>query len=242
MLPTKPWKFDGVAWLVAAFMAAQILGILVVQGYSSALTKDETSPPQVSVPVMLVGTFMYQGLTLIVVSVFLRLNRITWSEAFGFTRNRLVRTLALATLATALVLPITMALGEVSRLVLQGMGRQAEVQAAVKSLQSTESFEQQVYFAFVTILGAPIVEEIMFRGILYPTIKQYGFPKLAVWSTSLFFALSHHNAMAFVPLLFMAVILTFLYETTESLLAPIVTHALFNATNFALLLRQMSQS
>jgi membrane protease YdiL (CAAX protease family) len=48
--------------------------------------------------------------------------------------------------------------------------------------------------------------------------------------------------MAFVPLLFMAVILTFLYETTENLLAPIVTHALFNATNFALLLRQMSQS
>ena len=33
--------------------------------------------------------------------------------------------------------------------------------------------------------------------------------------------------MAFVPLVFMAVVLIFLYETTENLLAPIVTHALY---------------
>jgi hypothetical protein len=122
------------------------------------------------------------------------------------------------------------------------MGKPAELQESVKALQTTETFQQQVYFAIVTIFVAPFVEEVMFRGILYPTIKQFGFPKFALWSTSMFFAISHFNAVAFVPLLFMAVILTFLYETTENLLAPIVTHALFNAANFALLLRQMSQS
>jgi hypothetical protein len=191
---------------------------------------------------MLAGTLMYQGVTLVMIGVFLRLHQIKWSDAFGFTTKQIARTLALAALATAIVLPITMALGEVSRLVLEGMGKPAELQESVKALQTTETFQQQVYFAIVTIFVAPFVEEVMFRGILYPTIKQFGFPKFALWSTSMFFAISHFNAVAFVPLLFMAVILTFLYETTENLLAPIVTHALFNAANFALLLRQMSQS
>jgi membrane protease YdiL (CAAX protease family) len=241
MLSWKPWKPERVAWLLIAFMAANLLGVLVVQGYSSALSKEEVKEP-VNVLVMLAGTLMYQGVTLVMIGVFLRLHKLTWSEAFGFTTQRLVRTLVLAALATAIVLPLAMALGEVSRIILESVGKHAEVQESVKALQTTETFQQQVYFAIVTVFVAPFVEEVMFRGILYPTVKQLGFPKFALWSTSLFFAFSHFNAMAFVPLLFMAAILTFLYETTENLLAPIVTHALFNATNFALLLRQMSQS
>jgi membrane protease YdiL (CAAX protease family) len=241
MLPWKPWKPERVAWLLIAFMAANILGVMVVQGYSSALSKEEVKQP-VNVLVMLAGTLMYQGVTLVLVGVFLRWHDMTWSEAFGFTTQRLARTLVLAVLATAIVLPITMALGWVSRMVLEGMGRQVELQESVKSLQTTQTFAQQLYFGFVTIIVAPIMEEMLFRGVLYPSIKQAGYPKVALWSTSLLFAFSHGNAMAFVPLLFMAVILIFLYETTENLLAPILTHSLFNAANFALLLRQMSQS
>jgi hypothetical protein len=241
MLSWKPWKPERVAWLLIAFMAANLLGVMVVQGYSSALSKEEVKQP-VNVLVMLAGTLMYQGVTLVMIGVFLRIHQITWSQAFGFTTRRLVRTLVLAVLATALVLPIAMALGEVSRIVLEGIGQHVELQESVKALQTTETFQQQLYFAIVTVFVAPCVEEVMFRGILYPTVKQFGFPKFALWSTSLFFAFSHFNALAFVPLLFMAVILTFLYETTENLVAPILTHALFNAANFALLLRQMSQS
>lgn len=241
MLPRKPWQPERVAWLLIAFFAANLLGVLVVQGYSSALSKEEVKQPA-NVLVMLAGTLMYQGVTLVMIGVFLRMHKITWAEAFGFTTQRIARTLGLAALATAFVLPITMALGEVSRLVLEGMGKQPQLQESVKALQTTETFQQQLYFAVVTVFVAPLVEEVMFRGILYPSFKQIGYPKFALWSTSIFFAISHVNAVAFVPLLFMAVILTFLYETTENLLAPIVTHCLFNAANFALLLRQMSQS
>jgi hypothetical protein len=241
MLPQKPWRPEQVAWLLAAFVAAQMLGILVVQGYSSALSKEEVKQP-VNVLVMLAGTLMYQGVTLVVIGVFLRLHRMSWSGAFGFTTRRIARTLMLALLAAAIVLPIAMTLGWVSGIVLESVGKKVELQETVRALQTTETLGQQIYFAVVTIFIAPFVEEVMFRGILYPTMKQFGFPQFALWSTSLFFAISHFNAMAFVPLLFMAVILTFLYETTENLLAPIVTHALFNAANFALLLREMSQS
>src|SRR5437868_1615080 len=109
MLPQKPWRPERVAWLLIAFMAANLLGVIVVQGYSSALSKEEVNQP-VNVFVMLAGTLMYQGVTLVLIGIFLRVHQISWSEAFGFSRQRLERTLALAVLAAAIVLPIALAL------------------------------------------------------------------------------------------------------------------------------------
>jgi membrane protease YdiL (CAAX protease family) len=79
---------------------------------------------------------------------------------------------------------------------------------------------------------------MLFRGILYPAVKQFGYPRLALWSTSLLFAAIHMNAVTFVPLATLALILTALYEWTDNLLAPIAAHVLFNALNFAMLLMQ----
>ena len=79
---------------------------------------------------------------------------------------------------------------------------------------------------------------IFFRGILYPAIKQSGWPQLALWGTSLFFALTHANVATFLPLTFFAMLLVFLYERTGNLLAPILTHSLFNAANYCALVFQ----
>jgi uncharacterized protein len=79
---------------------------------------------------------------------------------------------------------------------------------------------------------------VLFRGILYPSIKQFGYPRLALWSTSLLFAAVHMNTVTFVPLAALALVLTALYEWTDNLLAPVMAHVLFNALNFAMLLVQ----
>jgi membrane protease YdiL (CAAX protease family) len=42
--------------------------------------------------------------------------------------------------------------------------------------------------------------------------------------------------MTFVPLTVLAFTLIWLYERTDNLLAPILTHSLFNTTNFVWLL------
>ena len=98
----------------------------------------------------------------------------------------------------------------------------------------------------ITAIGllSGIAEELFFRGMLYPAIKQAGFPRLAVWGVSLLFALVHFNLVSFVPLFVLAILLTLLYEHTDNLLAPIAAHALFNALNFGMLYlfeKQMTQ-
>jgi hypothetical protein len=52
---------------------------------------------------------------------------------------------------------------------------------------------------------------------------------------SALFALIHFDAAIFIPLFVLAMGLTWLYETTGNLLAPIAAHAVFNAVNMALL-------
>ena len=66
-------------------------------------------------------------------------------------------------------------------------------------------------------------------------IKQAGHPRIALWGASLAFAAIHVNLATFLPLLLLALILTWLYETTGNLLAPIAAHSLFNTMNFVLL-------
>ena len=59
---------------------------------------------------------------------------------------------------------------------------------------------------------------------------------MAVWGTSLLFALVHYNVLTFIPLTFLALVFIGLFERTGNLLAPIAAHAGFNGINFALLI------
>jgi len=104
----------------------------------------------------------------------------------------------------------------------------------MKVLQQTLGLFPRICFGFTAIVLAPIVEEILFRGILYPLVKELGYPVLALSGTSLLFAAIHGSLLTFVPLTFFAMALVLLYEKTDTLLAPIASHSLFNAVNFTL--------
>jgi membrane protease YdiL (CAAX protease family) len=108
----------------------------------------------------------------------------------------------------------------------------------VQLVLDTKSLWGRVYLGLFAIVLAPVAEEFVFRGMLYPFVKQLGFPKFAWFGVSFLFALIHLDVSKFIPLFALALALTWLYEYTDSLIAPIVGHSLFNATNFALLLWQ----
>jgi len=73
---------------------------------------------------------------------------------------------------------------------------------------------------------------------LFSAAKKFGWPRLGWVGVSLLFAFIHDNLPIFLPLFVLALALTWLYEKTEGLLAPILAHSLFNAANLVLLLLQ----
>ena len=239
MLSAKPWRPELVLRLLLGLFASISLGFIIVYGLKA--NEKELGVEHSNMPIFLVGTLTFHGVAMVLVNVFLREHGVGWIKAFGFDTGLSGRALLLSLVMAVLVFPITGSLSRLSAKIMTLLHQKVEIQQAVQTLQSTVSNSERVYFALVAILVAPFVEEVIFRGILYPAAKQSGHRGLALWGTSLLFAASHANEMTFVPLTFLAIILTLLYETTNNLLAPFLTHAVFNAVNYYWLVTHLQQ-
>jgi membrane protease YdiL (CAAX protease family) len=192
-------------------------------------------PTGASVGEMVIAMISFQGAALVLITCFLREQGTSWKEAFGLSNNAR-RAVVSGILVACLFLPVGMSLQRLSFETMKHFSpNKPQEQQAVQTLRIASSWLDRVVLGVVTILLAPVAEETLFRGILYPAIKQAGFPKLAFWLASIAFAAVHLNVMVFVPLLVLAMFLTVLYEKTDNLLAPITAHAAFNAIEFATL-------
>jgi len=141
----------------------------------------------------------------------------------------------MAMLFVIAILPVAWGLQIISMNALTRAGWPPEEQFAVTLLAGTKSWWMRVYLGAFAVVLAPVAEEFIFRGMLYPFVKQLGWPRLAWFGVSFAFALVHDDAATFVPLFVLALALTWLYEKTDNLLAPIAAHSLFNAANLVIL-------
>lgn len=107
-------------------------------------------------------------------------------------------------------------------------------QNAVLILQdNVKPLSIRLFIAANAIIVAPLVEETIFRGYLYPILKKFtGFIPALIF-TSLFFGLIHVHLPALLPLSIFGLLLVILYEKTKTLWAPIIAHCTFNLLTVA---------
>lgn len=99
-------------------------------------------------------------------------------------------------------------------------------------------------FAFFAVVVAPM-EEIYYRGFVYPILRRYmppalAIPIVAVWFTAIHAFQLQGAMIALVPIFFMALTWTWLREASKSLWPSIVCHVTYNAGLMALNLMQTS--
>lgn len=233
MLSPKPWRAEAVIQLVAGVFACLCLGVMTAGVLRSAGVAAFKSPD--SFANILLATLSFQGVAWFLIFHFLKQHGMNWRDASGLRNANLNKSLLLAAGVLALVLPVVLCLEQFSVLVLQKLGWPMEDQRAVELIINAKSAWLRGYLAFFAIVLAPVSEEFMFRGVLFPFVKQLGYPKLAWFGVSFLFALIHVNAPTLLPLFVLALILTWLYQITDCLLAPIAAHSLFNTANLLLL-------
>ena len=233
MLSQKPWRAEAVIQLIAALFVSLFFGVAAA-GLLRQLGVPAFKSPD-SFANLLLGTLSFQGAAWVFLLFFLKLHDVGWRDALGLREPALGRKLWLAFGLLLAVLPVVLGLEKISVAGLEKIGWPAEDQRAVEVFANAKSIWLRGYLALFAVVIAPVAEEFIFRGILYPFIKQLGWPKLAWFGVSLLFALIHVNAPTFVPLLVLALALTWLYEKTDCLLAPMATHGLFNLANLVLL-------
>lgn len=170
-----------------------------------------------------------------------KLNRMLIEDAYPeeVSRNPVgwLKSMGVGMLAGLVFLPAALLSQRGCQWVMETLFRmKAEPQHLVEELlKSSTPSSHVIFIGVLAVLVAPVVEEILFRGILYPTLKRTGHPWLAAIGVSLFFGAFHMNLMSLLPLALFSMVLIFLYERTGNLLAPILAHGTFNLVNFLLL-------
>lgn len=242
MLSDRSWKNDAVLRLLLGVFVFFCVGQMVLGALENFGVLPATSERHLIS--LFITTLTFQGAAILLVVFFLHEQHLSWSQAFGFGSPQRGRTILLGLVAGVVIVPVAWMLQQLSVEVMQWVSLEPETQEIVQKLQetiaktppSTELMLQQTFFGISVIVIAPIAEELLFRGILYPTFKQAGHAKLGLWVTSFLFAFLHNNGPSFVPFLVLAILLVLVYEATDNLLAPILTHSFFNTANFLYLL------
>lgn len=237
MLSEKPWKADGLILLVAGLLLSMSMGMLLAQALPK-LFPSVAELDQLFVR-FIISTLSVQGVALVLIHQFFRWHNTTWRELLVSRERSWFTALGTGLLAGLLVIPVALVLlNFVSLELMRLIQLEPEKQTAITVIEKTVAPTQRIWFAFAAIVLAPVVEEVFFRGILYPYLKQRTRQSFALIVTSVLFAAIHFNVMIFIPLVFFGIVLALLYERTDSLITPIATHAVFNATNFVMLIYQ----
>ncbi len=234
VLLSKPWPLENLSRRLLVLMLCAYSGLFLGIWAQQA---SRVSGTESSIWRVVLASLSFQGAGLVLIARFLHEHQVSWSEAFGFA-NRRRRALLLGVIVTLIFLPLGWGLQHVSAFMMTHLPffkLQPEEQLPVRVLRVSMSWPGRIVLGAAAVVLAPLAEEILFRGILYPAVKQAGFPRIALWGSVLLFAAVHMNAVTFLPLAVLALFLTALYERTDNLLAPIIAHALFNALNFATL-------
>ena len=215
--------------LLMLFLGTFAAGIFTF-GIASSLLKDtgHTLPP---VAGLVVANLSIQVPGLVLIHLFLRAHGRGWRDGFGcrLSGSDLAWAAGTAVLAVVLGYPLQ----AFSARILQSLGWQPQAQTAVELLRNGTWTDRAIIAAFALVF-APVVEEGLFRGVLYQFGRDHGRPRLALLGTSILFGLAHANAAAFLPLALVGTALGRLYERTGNLGASMTAHALFNLVGYSL--------
>lgn len=172
-----------------------------------------------SIVLFLAGLLIYRSLPL--------------SSVFGWNRCSFPGALWRGVLALLAAYPLLVL---VQAMVYGAAGGEMAPQDVVQFLQGAETPRDRLAVLVMAVAVAPVAEEMIFRGYLYPIGKRHLGPFVSMVGTSLLFAVLHGH-MASIPALFtLAMCLGLAYEKTGSLLVPMIMHAVFNTVSVVAIL------
>ncbi len=155
------------------------------------------------------------------------------SEVFGLGSMGFTRALGRSLLWLGAAYPLLML---VQAMVYGVAGGEMSPQEVVEFLQNAETPRDRLAVLAMAVVVAPVAEEMIFRGYLYPVGKKYFGAFVSMAATSLLFAVLHGH-MGSIPALFtLAMCLGLAYERSGTLLVPMIMHAVFNAVSVTAIL------
>jgi uncharacterized protein len=121
--------------------------------------------------------------------------------------------------------PIVLLVSVVNDQLWQGKGGSNPILSIV--LENKDNLAFGLFFLTAAV-AAPVFEEYLFRGFLFPSLTRY----FSVWQSialsGLIFAVAHLSVSEIIPLAVLGSILSYVYYRTGNLLASMLIHSLWN--------------
>jgi len=230
MEPTysSPWSVRDPIFIYLGALAASVIGLLVatVVGFIDigTLESDEQLPRLIMVAAVAQYGAMYLGLKLLSVR-----------KGTGDFKNDYHLHVSVSDWAYFLYgVGALFALGIALTALLDALSIDAPTQEVVEAAQASENLGEKVVIVLAIAVLAPILEEMLFRGVLLDALKPRMTVTRAIWITGIVFGVVHLTdpaTLALVPaLIALGVVLGFVRERgSGSLSRPILMHMGFNA-------------
>lgn len=231
-LAWRPWREMDVVTLVLLVLGGSAVAAYLLPPLIRLAARWDWESGTVS---LVGGSLAFQGVALVGLAVLLRRQRVGWGDAFGLTMRRLPEGAGQGVVCLLAALPLLIFYTLVYKALLYAWGVDLDLQDQVRIIADSGSGATRLYFIFLAAVLAPLVEELVFRGVLFPVLLQ----RLPLWAAlttvSALFALMHFHVPSIAPLFVLSFAFCLAYLATGTLWAPIVMHGLFNLSTVAVL-------
>jgi len=96
-------------------------------------------------------------------------------------------------------------------------------------------FTRDIFSFMSVVIIAPIIEEILCRGIILKGLLKNYSPNKAIFISAILFSALHLNPWQAIPAFFGGLFLGWIYNKTQSVIPGMIFHAAINTTGFAFL-------
>lgn len=221
-----PWWFGPVGLLVAVVLA--LAAALVVEIPASIAGVHFSASAEPPGGIELIDTLLQDAIFVITSVLIARSGmRRVRSSQFGLVSTPVARAIGLIVLTFVIFYAFS--------LVWATLLETSTKEKLLEQLGANEGTALLIGSAALTCVVAPICEEILFRGLLYTSLRNWKGPWPAALITAVVFGLVHGTsapAQDLLPLAFLGFALCVLYRMTGSLYTCIAAHALNNAIAF----------
>ena len=156
--------------------------------------------------------------------MFARIRPINVWKQFGFSKNNLIKLLMWISGGYFCIFVIS----AMYEFIMKLFGIEIEMQMVTNELQKYKDIKSIIIVILIVGIIMPVLEELIFRGILYQALRSKLSIFFSIFISSLIFAVIHINLLYIFPIMIIGIVCAYAFEKTKNILIPIVIHVVNN--------------
>ncbi|HMP90672.1 MAG TPA: CPBP family intramembrane metalloprotease [Kiritimatiellia bacterium] len=234
-LSRRPWDMSASGFIILPLIGVQLVFMLVLRWWGGAMDQGDG---RVEVALLVLQSLLFHWICFALIFGIMKQKRVGWSQAFGIQLSGIPREIFAGIVIILGVMPLIIGYNFVARMVMDWIQYAPEIQDVTRIISAASGWGVKAYLVLLAVVVAPVVEELLFRGVLLPAISRLAGVKFAIVAVSILFAAVHGTYLPQSIIFFiLSVAFCLAYIYRQSIVTSIAMHALFNSLTIAVILR-----